>query len=264
MHTRKLLIAPGLGLGLAALLIQGLALASRNTVTPLPVNHHISPAQAIISVALSSSKDNTLYEDAGGALSNGAGQYFFVGRTTQGANSIRRGLIAFDIAGTIPPGSIIVSATLRLNMSRTSAVPEPVELHPLTASWGEGTSNAPGGGGSGTAATSGDATWIHRFYASTLWTTPGGDFVVTASATTTVGSVGFYTWDTTTNMVADVQTWLAAPAANFGWLLLGNETTTTTAKRFNTREHSDPTTRPALMVEYVPPYAIYLPILLKN
>jgi len=263
MHTKRPLIAAVLGLGLAALWIQGLALASRNTVPPLTVNNHISPAQAIISVTLSSSKDNTLYEDAGGALSNGAGQYFFVGRTTQGANSIRRGAIAFDIAGTIPPGSIIVSATLRLNMSRTSAGPEPVELHPLTAGWGEGTSNAPGEGGSGTAATSGDATWIHRFYASILWTTPGGDFVVTASATTTVGSVGFYTWGTTTNMVADVQTWLDAPAANFGWLLLGNETTTT-AKRFNTREHSDPTTRPALIVEYVPPYAIYLPILLKN
>jgi len=111
----------------------------------------------------------------------------------------------------------------------------------------------------------GDATWIHRFYNTTFWAAPGGDFVVTASATTTVGSVvGFYTWGPTAGMVADVQTWLDAPAANFGWLLLGNETTTTTAKRFNTREHSDPTTRPALIVEYVPPYAIYLPILLKN
>jgi hypothetical protein len=264
MHTKRPLIAAVLGLGLAALWIQGLAFATRDAMPPAATNNRAISAQTVISVTLNSSKDNTLYEDAGGALSNGAGQYFFVGRTAQGVNSIRRGLIAFDIAGNIPPGSIIVSATLRLNMSQTSAVPEPVELHPLTASWGEGTSNAPGGGGSGTAATSGDATWIHRFYASTLWTTPGGDFVVTASATTTVGSVGFYTWGTTTNMVADVQTWLDAPAANFGWLLLGNETTTTTAKRFNTREHSDPTTRPALIVEYVPPYAIYLPILLKN
>ena len=266
MHTRKLLIAPGLGLGLAALLIQGLVFASRNTVTPLPVNRHISPAQAIISVTLNSSKDNTLYEDAGGALSNGAGQYFFVGRTTQGANSIRRGLIAFDFAGSIPAGSIVVSATLRLDLSQTTLGPQPVELHRLTANWGEGTSNATTmGGGMGAPATPGDATWIHRFYNTTFWAAPGGDFVVTASATTTVGSVvGFYTWGPTAGMVADVQTWLDTPATNFGWLLLGNETTTTTAKRFNTREHSDPTTRPALIVEYVPPYAIYLPILLKN
>jgi len=33
----------------------------------------------------------------------------------------------------------------------------------------------------------------------------------------------------------------------------------TTAKRFNTKENTDPTTRPALIVEYAPPYAIYLP-----
>jgi len=263
MHTRRLVIAPGLGLGLAALLIQGLVFASRSATTPVATNNPTVSPLSIVSTTLGSSQDNTLYEDATGALSNSAGQYFFVGRTAQLANSIRRGLIAFDIAGHIPPGSIIVSATLRFNMSRTIAGPEPVELHTLTAGWGEGTSNAPGEGGSGTAATSGDATWIHGFYPSTLWTTPGGDFVVTASATTTVGSAGFYSWGTTTNMVADVQTWLDAPATNFGWLLLGNETTTT-AKRFNTKENSDPTTHPALIVEYAPPYAIYLPIILKN
>ncbi len=220
MHTRRLLIAPGLGLGLAALLIQGLAFASRSTTMPVATNNPAVSPLSIVSTTLGSSQDNTLYEDATGALSNGAGQYFFVGKTGPTTNSIRRGVIAFDIAGHIVPGSIIVSATLRLNMSRTIAGPEPVELHPLTAGWGEGTSNAPGEGGSGTAATSGDATWIHSFYASNLWTTPGGDFVVTASATTTVGSAGFYTWGTTTDMVADVQAWLDTPAANFGWLLL--------------------------------------------
>ncbi len=263
MHTRRLLIAPGLGLGLAALLIQGLAFASRNTATPVATSNPTVSPLSTVSTTLGSSQDNTLYEDAGGALSNGAGEYFFVGRTA--TNSIRRGVITFDIAGHIPPGSIIVSATLRLNMSKTITASEPVELHRLTASWGEGTSNAlSGGGGLGTAATPGDATWIHRFYSSTLWTTPGGDFVVTASATTTVGSAGFYTWGTTAGMVTDIQAWLDTPATNFGWLLLGNETTTTTAKRFNTKENTDPTTRPALIVEYVPPYAIYLPIILKN
>ncbi len=265
MHTRRLLIAPGLGLGLAALLIQGLAFASRNTTTPVATSNPTVSPLSTVSTTLGSSQDNTLYEDADGALSNGAGEYFFAGRTKQATNSIRRGLIAFDIAGHMPPGSIIVSATLRLDLSQTTPGPQPVELHRLTANWGEGTSNATTmGGGMGAPATPGDATWIHRFYASTFWKTPGGDFVVTASAATTVGSLGFYTWGTTTNMVADVQTWLDAPAANFGWLLLGSETTTTTAKRFNTKENSDPTTRPALIVEFVPPYAIYLPIMLKN
>ena len=73
-------------------------------------------------------------------MSNGAGQYFFAGRTAQAANSIRRGLIEFDIAGNIPTGSIVVSATLQLTMSRTIAGSQPVALHRLTADWGEGTS----------------------------------------------------------------------------------------------------------------------------
>lgn len=266
MHTKRPLIAAVLGLGLAALWIQGLAFATRDAMPPAATNNRAISAQTVISATLNSSKDNTLYEDAGGALSNGAGQYFFVGRTGPISNSIRRGLIAYDIAGSLPAGSIIVSVTLRLNMSLTIAVSETVELHRLTADWGEGTSNATTmGGGMGAPATPGDATWLHRFYTSTLWTTPGGDFVATASATTTVGSViGFYTWGPTAGMVADVQTWLDTPATNFGWLLLGNETTMTTAKRFNTRENSDPTSRPVLIVEYVPPYAVYLPIMLKN
>ncbi|HEX4802243.1 MAG TPA: hypothetical protein VFV14_01960, partial [Myxococcaceae bacterium] len=45
-------------------------------------------------VQLNPSKDNTLYEDDSGSTSNGTGQYFFAGRTSQG--KIRRGLIAFD------------------------------------------------------------------------------------------------------------------------------------------------------------------------
>ena len=43
------------------------------------------------SVTFTPAKDNTLYENLAGGLSNGAGQWFFAGRT---ANSlIRRGLL---------------------------------------------------------------------------------------------------------------------------------------------------------------------------
>ena len=260
MHTEKPLLLLILRLGLILWWLPGPASASQYTTTHLAPNAPTVSSSATLSVTLSPSKDNTLYEDPGGALSNGAGQYFFVGRTAQATNSIRRGLIEFDIAGNIPTGSLVVSATLQLTMSKTIAGSQPVALHRLTADWGEGTSTAVGEEGSGAAATPGDATWIHTFYTSTLWTAPGGDFVVTASATATVGSVGAYTWSAA-GMVSDVQTWLDAPQANYGWLLLGNETTLTTAKRFNTREHSSPTARPVLIITYT--YAIYLPTVLK-
>jgi hypothetical protein len=64
-------------------------------------------------------------------------------------------------------------------------------------------------------------------------------------------------------MVSDLQSWLDAPVTNYGWLLLGNEASLATAKRFNTRENTSPETRPVLLIEYALPYAIYLPTVLR-
>ena len=101
------------------------------------------PAVADI-VTLEPSQDNTLCQDPGGALSNGAGEFFFAGRTLQGTNSIRRGLLAFDVAGAIPGPALIQSAQLNLVMTMSIAGPVPVELRRVTNLWGEGPSNAPG------------------------------------------------------------------------------------------------------------------------
>src|SRR5512138_1978 len=66
-------------------------------------------------VTLTTSKDNTLYESATGALSNGAGAHFFAGRTgTNSGGKIRRGVIAFDVAANVPPGSTITNVVLTL------------------------------------------------------------------------------------------------------------------------------------------------------
>ena len=54
------------------------------------------------------------------------------------------------------------------------------------ANWGEGTSNADANEGGGANSTTNDATWIHTFYPASLWTTAGGNFISTASATTLV------------------------------------------------------------------------------
>lgn len=230
---------------------------------PLSLTTARQPANTTAVVTtLYPSRDNTLYEDAGGTFSNGAGHYFFAGRT--GAGLIRRGLVAFDVAGALPPGSVIINATLTLHMSRSTSGTEPVALHRLLADWGEGTSVAAGEGGMGAAATSGDATWLHTFFDSHFWTTPGGEFTAVASASIPVADEGPYTWAGTPQLQADAQAWLDDPANNFGWLLLGNETAPTTSKRFNTRENSDPATWPQLTLVYEPLAAVYLPLLLRE
>lgn len=193
------------------------------------------------------SKDNTLYEydPAEGDHSNGAGFHLFAGENAQG--EVRRGVLAFDIAGTIPPGSTITAVSLSMNMSMTPAGTVTVELHKLLADWGEGTSHAPMGEGDGAPATPDDATWRHRFFDSVFWTTLGGDFSATVSASQSVGATGHYTWSSA-QMVADVQSWLDNPAGNSGWLVLGDETAIATAKRFDTRESASP---PLLTIEFI-------------
>ena len=199
-------------------------------------------------ISIFPSKDNTLYEydPAEGDHSNGAGFHFFAGEN--GMGELRRGVLAFDVAGSLPPGSMITAVSLSMNMSMTPAGVVTVELHKLLADWGEGTSHAPSGEGDGAPATTNDATWRHRFFDSVFWTTQGGDFSATVSASQSVGGIGQYTWNSA-QMVADVQSWLDNPASSFGWLVLGDETAIATAKRFDTRESASP---PMLTIEFIP------------
>jgi hypothetical protein len=209
-----------------------------------------SPVLRAESVTITATRDNTLYESITGGLSNGAGDYFFAGTTVDGA--IRRGLIGFDVAGSVPAGSVITAATLRLHMSRTPAAVEPVTVHRLLAEWGEGASDAPGEEGAGGNPATGDATWIHTFFAAASWSQPGGDFVPESSASASVIGTGYYDWGSTPGMIADVQGWLDQPGSNFGWLVMGNEEFPLTAKRFDSREHPNPAMRPSLAIEYRP------------
>ena len=52
-------------------------------------------------------------------------------------------------------------------------------------------------------------------------------------------------------MVADVQSWLTNPAANFGWTMIGEESLGQTAKRLNSGESNvAPNVPPQLTIEY--------------
>ena len=216
----------------------------------------VSRITAQTEVLIQAGKDNTLYESDTGALSNGKGAYFFVGKT--GTSSIRRGLLAFDITGNIEIGASIDSVLLTLNMSRTpTTTPKIITLHKLLSSWGEGESDAPANEGAGTAAENGDATWIHTFYDTIFWAESGGDFSDVVSAAKSVGAINSYTWNSTPELVADVQSWLDSPSTNYGWILIGDENAVRTAKRFDSRENDIESDRPLLRVIYTPAVGIH-------
>lgn len=229
--------------GLTRLMI-GAALATTLGVTPTVL------AGSGTTINIGAMKDNTLYESSIGSLSNGSGEYFFAGVT--GTGSLRRGLLAFDIASVIPAGSVITNVELTLQMTRTVSGGNTVSLHRVLRDWGEGASNASGQEGGGAPAAPGDATWLHTFNPSGLWQTPGGDFSIFTSASGQVSGLGSYTWGSTNELMSDVQLWLNTPSSNFGWVIIGNEALAGTAKRFASRENLNTSFRPSLSVTYVP------------
>ncbi|HKQ61503.1 MAG TPA: DNRLRE domain-containing protein [Candidatus Polarisedimenticolaceae bacterium] len=200
-------------------------------------------------VRLTAVKDNTLFEDSPGALSNGAGPALFAGRINGSVNSIRRAVLAFDPSAMVPAGAIVTRATLGLTMSRTSAGPKVLRLHRVLADWGESGSFT--GGGGGAPAQAGDATWIHRFFDSSTWATAGGDYDPEASAEQLVDQPGAYVWESAA-LAADVQSWLDDPAANAGWILIGDESVAQSVKLFESRESADPVRVPFLEIDYLP------------
>jgi hypothetical protein len=198
---------------------------------------------------LSAAADNTLYQNPAGTLSNGAGPGVFVGSTS--GLLVRRAVVRFDTAPIIPFGSTVNSAEYRLTLNRPSVGPyASIDIHRLTASWGEGASNASTmgePGGAGTLATAGDATWIHRAFNTTTWSTPGGDFAP-ASASATPAQVGVVAFSSTA-LNNDVQRWIDTPTENFGWLAkVSDESVAGSAMRFDSREAG--AAGPALVVNF--------------
>lgn len=181
-------------------------------------------------------RDATLYESPAGGLANGAGAGLFAGLT--GQPGVRRALVRFDVAATIPAGSKILGVGLRA-VSTQSSSPSALMTtwHRVLVDWSEGTTVAPGNGGGGATAQAGDATWLHRSYPSTFWSQPGGDFDPAPSGTLALVQSGLsQNSGYNPGLIADVQSWLDNPSTNFGWLIKSDETTPATATRFESRE----------------------------
>lgn len=212
-----------------ALLVSWLAAAAQAEVTTIPA-----------------ARDATLFEDPSGSLANGAGPVLFAGNN--GQDLARRALLRFDVAAQVPAGARIEAVELTMNVSNApNAILRTFTLHRVLEDWGEGTSSTTSG--SGAPATANDATWLHTFWPDRLWASAGGRFAPAASGSRSVGDVGPYTW-TDPGMTADVQAWLDEPAGNFGWLVMSDEATLNTARRFDSREHAVAANRPTLRVTY--------------
>lgn len=205
------------------------------------------PAWAEVAI-VPASRDATLIEDAAGELANGSGPAFFVGRNNAEVGSVRRGLLAFDIAAAIPAGAWIARVEIELELTPSNPDVFDLALYRVLSPWSEGPSSASGGGGA--LAQPGDATWLHTHYDQDFWDQAGGDFGSAPSALATVGAPGVYVWESTPELVADVQDWLDFPDANHGWILIGGEHEPQTAKSFAARESPTEEARPRLLVEY--------------
>lgn len=216
----------------------------------------VAGAQVPASIVLVPSADSTLIEEPSGALANGAGERFFVGRVGANAGSTRRrALLRFDLL-PVPAGAQVTAVRLTLSLERSRQAGDlPISLHRVTQSWSEGPSASVVG--IGEPAVNGDSTWLHRSHPGLAWTVAGGDFVAVASASRIVGATGGpVTWASTPALVADVQAWLAQPASNHGWALVGFEAGGTSAKGFAARESLASTDRPQLHIDYTLPMAV--------
>lgn len=202
-------------------------------------------------VIINPGQDNTMAADFPGN-SSGACDSFFAGNTDIPA--ARRALLQFDIAAVVPPGSVIDSATLTMAVTRGSNHADTVmSLHSVDTPWGE-ENNGCGtrGGGQGEPAVLGAATWNDAESGIVSWSSPGGDYVAAASASTLVNSTT-PVWDSSIagngGMIADIQAWLDSPVFNNGWVLIGDEANPTTSRRFDSREGA---AQPTLTVNFTP------------
>jgi hypothetical protein len=175
-----------------------------------------------------------------------------------------RGLFKFDPASQIPARSKIKTVSLAVYVTlqpRDGFEPSCFDLHRVLQPWGEGNKVAvdPRSPGLGAPATTNEATWLHRFaFTTNTWTAPGGaatnDYTPAVSSSQAVYDVGNspYVFGSTPQFIADVQTWLDDPGANFGWILISEgEDTPFTARRFGSRE--DTNNAPLLTIEFIAP-----------
>lgn len=198
-------------------------------------------AQETITATFTSTMDATIFsEDLDGA--NGHGN-LLVGRTDD--SNLRRGLVQFDLSG-IPLDANILSVTLEISGARYDA--DAISAHRVTTHWGEG--DFDGAGELPVPAQDGDATWTHGIFDTHPWETLGGDFISLASATGSVAANSVNIWEGE-ELIWDVYSWLLGNTPNYGWILIGDETTDGSLVSIVSRETAR--SQPLLVITYSVP-----------
>ncbi len=147
-------------------------------------------------------------------------------RLSNKTNIQKRGLLQFDLS-SLPSGGTITSATLALNLEGIgSEAPTSVSVHRVTRAWDGGA-----------------ATWSAAG-PGTPWTSPGGDFDPTPSATSSVDHLqpGTTYW----NITALAAGWLDGSLPNHGLLLQSGADSNHVD--FTTSNHADSSLHPRLTV----------------
>jgi hypothetical protein len=201
-------------------------------------------------VTVVADRDATLIEHPDGALASGAGPSVFAGRTNLADNGVRRALLHFELADTLPHGgsqTVEQVALVITNLTESNTAPREYRLHRVLADWGEGASSSAGGGGA--PAEAGDATWLHTFHDQSFWLHNGGQFEGEPSARLVVAGAGTYRFESP-QLTRDVVMFATRPELNLGWMLIGDESVRQTVRAFGSRENPDPAARPILEITF--------------
>jgi hypothetical protein len=194
-----------------------------------------APASAQQQITLLPLKDTSIYESN---TANGGGRApdLYAGNNRSG--STRRALVAFDLSA-VPEGVTVTSAEVTFRVAQfSSGAAGRIALHPLLADWGEGSADPGSRGGQGAPESGDGATWSDAFNGTAPWSSPGGDFLASASASVQLDRGQTDYTLATDQLLADVQGWLGAPASNFGWMVRGDESANQSVVKLDSRDRT--------------------------
>ena len=162
----------------------------------------------------------------GGASSYlGANSAFTISPWTT-ASASKRAVIRFNLSG-FPSGCTINSAWLILQEYNTQGTSRQINVHRLTTSWTEGSTNWPA-----------------------PWTSGGGDYAATAVGSFTPTWTGVIKQDSV-NLTTSVQAMVNGSYSNYGWLLkIATEDATQQYWAFYSKESTTAAYRPFLRIRY--------------
>lgn len=205
--------------------------------------------------------DTTLFEST--PNNNLGTSSLAVGATAHALDA--RALLGFDVS-SIPSNATVTSVILRFVVFRAplgGGQASLFRLHRFLSPWTEGT----GVESIGSPAEPGETTWLSQFHGSALWSQPGSavdvDYSSTISSSVPVnpflsGEIDPYAFESTPELVADVQAWVSQMTTNHGWIVISSgEDTPATARRILSRE--DLNFPPLLEVDYTSPPADPIP-----